>query len=93
MQSGPKRSATPARPSACPQSGGSPSASHPSRSHPLRSHSHWDRAAPADSDDADSCDRPRAAGAEGDTVRKAIFELMLAWQLTFGGSGSLLRRV
>jgi hypothetical protein len=36
--------------------------------------------------------RPTAAGDEGDIMRKAIFELWLAWQLTFGGSGALLRR-
>jgi hypothetical protein len=29
---------------------------------------------------------------EGDTMRKAIFELYLSWLLVFGGSGSLLRR-
>ncbi|MGT2425857.1 hypothetical protein [Amnibacterium kyonggiense] len=33
-----------------------------------------------------------AGGDEGDIMRKAIFELWLAWTLTFGGSAALLRR-
>ena len=35
---------------------------------------------------------PTTGGDEGDIMRKALFELWLAWTLTFGGSAALLRR-
>ncbi|GAA2751225.1 hypothetical protein [Amnibacterium kyonggiense] len=35
---------------------------------------------------------PTTGRDEGDIMRKAIFELWLAWTLTFGGSAALLRR-
>ena len=37
-------------------------------------------------------ERRSAAADEGDTVRKACFNMYLAWLLAFGGSGALLRR-
>ena len=74
-------------PTSWPQFCGSPTGSHP-----LRSHSDWDRARPVRSGDPCSCGRPRQADPEGEIMRKAVFELTLAWMLIFGGSGSLLRR-
>jgi hypothetical protein len=66
--------------------------SHPLRSHPLRSHLHWDRAAAATLRDPRTT-APTAGGDEGHIMRKAFFNLYLSWLLTFGGSGTLLRRV
>jgi hypothetical protein len=65
--------------------------SHLLRSHLLRSHPHWDRAAGAALRDARTT--APTAGDEGHIMRKAFFNLYLSWLLTFGGSGTLLRRV
>jgi hypothetical protein len=61
-------------------------------SHLLRSHLDWDRADPDATGEAAPASTPGAGRDEGDTMRKACFNLYLSWLLVFGGSAPLLRR-